>query len=120
MNQEEHQRPLYKWDIQMIKDLIDPTDRVRMIGRSTILAEAIIQLAKENPEERIRIRDHYCSENNEHRADEHLSSMIAKEIFLLNKELASKFNRSRFEIIKRYDKYYLAFSHLPEQLIYKK
>lgn len=85
----------YKWDLQMIKDLIDPTDRVRATGRTTILATAYMELAKENRGHNIQIRDHFIGK----RADNYLADKLQKMINKENEELNKKANRTFYSLI---------------------
>lgn len=49
----------YFWNIDMLVDLFDPTDRVRGMGRSEAMADAFIEIAKKHPDINIKFFDHY-------------------------------------------------------------
>jgi hypothetical protein len=90
----------YYWNIEMLVDLFDPTDRIRNIGRSEAMAEAFIQIAKKNPDIKIKFFDHYPLD----RSQDHIASIISRRIGILNKELEeSKENRSRYMIMNRFE-----------------
>ncbi len=91
----------YKWDKQMIKDLIDPTGAVRAIGRTTILIECYLEIAKENPHQEIMIRDHHIptDRGGSRQFDHWMKGAIGKAVDEANIELSKKsqgFNRTRY------------------------
>lgn len=92
---------------QLIKDLFDPTDKVRNEGRSTILAEVFLDLAKENPNTKIKLVDHHPNS----RAVEFLaSSIVAPMIRQRNAELAKENYRSFYRLMDDRKDYYVIYS----------
>lgn len=106
-----------EWNIDMIKRLLDPTDRNRRLGRSTAFATAYIQLAKENPDLLIYIRDHFIAERGDVRPDKYLQNLIKESIRELNRVEEVSEYRTRFVITKNGE---LVFTAHPEQYGYEK
>lgn len=102
-----------RWDLNMIKDFIDPTDRLRRTGKTTTLVKAYILLAMENKDVTFQIRDHFPA----HEADKHLVEEIRKQIAKENEERFEKNGyRTRFVMTKDNN---LVCSHKPELYGYK-
>lgn len=101
------------WDIEMIKDLLNPTDHIRRAGRTSAIIKAYIELAKENPDFKIPLHDHFPTE----RATRSMIHDLEEEVYKSNKILEDGFYKSRFLLkidnINR-NSMVLIYTHHPE------
>ncbi len=87
----------YEWNKKMLMDLFDPTDRVRGIGRSTMLAEVFCDLALKYIGTKIQIIDHSSHpEALRYMVNFHLQDEAKKR----NKALVESGERLMYKIIR--------------------
>jgi hypothetical protein len=104
-----------EWDLQMIKDFINPTHFIRRVGRTTILAKAFVELAEENPETYIILFDHYPGRI----ATENLIRSINNLIAMYNNDFGAKQYNARFNLIKNNEGWNIIYSYrLKDEIIF--
>lgn len=99
--------PCYNWNLQMIKDLIDPTDKVRGVGRSSILMNAYMELAFENIDIKIEVRDHFIGHAENERW---FAEQLLNKINIANQNMLEKCYRTRFGLIQDKRSYFIIYS----------
>lgn len=94
----------YVWNKQMIKDFINPTDKIRGKGRSTLIAECYCELSVENPGIKIDIQDHVTMTRYP-RALDHVALLLEKAAGMTNKWFDENGVGMRTHVVRNRDKH---------------